>query len=110
MGQKGSKLTRQATEVAESLATSLASLGEVTSRKMFGGYGIFASGMMFALVNSEGIAHLKVDDSNRAVFEKAGAQKYGRMPYYAIPESVLTEPSRLRDWASSSIAAAQAAK
>ena len=31
-------------------------LGEISSRKMFGGYGIFATGKMFALVSSGTLA------------------------------------------------------
>ena len=83
MGQKGAKLTPEATAVAETLVERLATLGDISSRKMFGGYGIFESGSMFALVTSDGIAHLKVDDSNLARFDNAGSERFGRMPYYA---------------------------
>ncbi len=110
MGQKGAKLTQEATEVAELLVEKLATLGNVTSRKMFGGYGIFESGSMFGLVTSGGVAHLKVDDSNRAKFEKAGAEQFGRMPYFAIPPNVLKNTRSLRAWASASLVIAKSAK
>lgn len=110
MGQKGAKLTAEATEVAEHLVEQFSKLGVVSSRKMFGGYGIFESGSMFALVTSTGVAHLKVDDSNRARFEKAGSERFGRMPYYEIPETVLKNTRSLRAWASASLAVAKAAK
>ncbi len=58
MGQKGAKLTQKATETCQLFVKELASVGEITSRKMFGGYGIFESGAMFALVNSDGGLHL----------------------------------------------------
>ena len=73
MGQKGAKLIPAATDAAEQLVKRLSVLGEVTSRKMFGGYGIFESGSMFVLVTSNGVAHLKVDDTNVTRFEKAGS-------------------------------------
>ncbi|MCM2373592.1 TfoX/Sxy family protein [Aporhodopirellula aestuarii] len=107
MGRKDTKLTPAATGTAEMLVEKLATLGDITSRKMFGGYGIFESGSMFALVTSEGIAHLKADDSNIAKFEKAGAKQHGRMPYYEIPASVLTNTRSLRSWATASLAVAK---
>ncbi len=107
MGQKGAKLTPEATEAAELLVRRLSTLGEVTSRKMFGGYGIFESGSMFALITSTGVAHLKVDDTNLERFEQAGSEKFGRMPYFEIPESVLGNTRSLRKWASESIAIAK---
>ncbi len=107
MGQKGAKLTPKTTEAADMLVEKLITLGDVTSRKMFGGYGIFESGSMFALVNSDGIAHLKVDDSILARFEKAGSVQHGRMPYYSIPPGVLKNTRSLRSWASTSLSVAK---
>ncbi|NND98746.1 MAG: TfoX/Sxy family protein [Pirellulaceae bacterium] len=104
MGRKGAKLTSQATDVAVQLAERLSPLGDVSTRKMFGGYGIFESKSMFALVTSEGVAHLKVDDSNVDKFVKADAKKFGRMPYYEIPDSVFSNTRSLRSWAKQSIA------
>ena len=108
MGQKGTKLTAAATEVAEQLVKRLSTLGDVTSRKMFGGYGIFESGKMFALVTSGGVAHLKVDDSNVAKFEQAEMKQFGRMPYYQIPDKVLKDTRSLRSWATQSLENAKA--
>ena len=80
------------------------------SRKMFGGYGIFESAAMFALVDSQGQVFLKVDDSNRERFESAGAEKHGRMPYYQVSGDVLGDAEQLRDWARPSIQIAHAPK
>ena len=110
MGKKGAKLTTQATDAADTLVKELAMLGDVSSRKMFGGYGIFESGVMFALVNSEGIPHLRVNDSNLAKFEKAGAEKHGRMPYYAIPPTILQNARSLRSWAVEALTVARSSK
>lgn len=85
MGRKGAKLTEQATAAAEGLVTELAPLGEVTSRKMFGGYGIYESGVMFMLISSEGLPFLRVDDSFRAELEREGAASHGKMPYLSVP-------------------------
>ena len=110
MGQRGSKRTRAADEVAESLLEKLEPLGEVTSRKMFGGVGIFESGSMFALVTSHGVPHLKVNESNQAQFDKEDAKRFGKMPYYEIPGRVLANTRSLRSWAKKSIAIANSSQ
>ena len=107
MGQRGAKLTPAATKATEKIVEQLSTLGDVSSRKMFGGYGVFESGVMFALVTSAGVPHLKVNDTNLAPFENAGAEKFGRMPYYEIPAKVLNNTSTLRKWARVSIALSQ---
>ena len=80
------------------------------SRKMFGGYGIFESGAMFALVNSQGELFLKADDSNRDQFEQSGSGQHGKMPYFQIPAEVWADEETLREWAQISIKIAHASK
>lgn len=110
MGKKGSKLSQEATRACEQVVNELAPLGDVSSRKMFGGYGIFESSAMFALVNSEGEIYLKVDDTNRPRFDEVGAKQHGRMPYFQVPADVLGDVDSLRDWASLSIRIAHESK
>ena len=80
MGKKGTKLTQKATDACQRFVMNLASTGEITSRKMFGGYGIFESGVMFALVNAEGGIYLKINDSNISQFKKKVQRVMGRCP------------------------------
>jgi DNA transformation protein len=110
MGQKGAKLTQEATEASEKLVQKLAGLGNVSYRKMFGGYGIFESEAMFALITSKGIIHFKVDPSNRKRFEDAGADQHSKMPYFEVPPSVLKDEQKLLEWAKDSINIARASK
>ena len=110
MGQKGAKLTGVATETAERLVEDLAELGDVSARKMFGGYGVFESGVMFVLIDSTGVAHLRVDDSTVARFEAVRAEKHGKMPYWSVPESVLGDHDQLLVWAGEALEVARAAK
>lgn len=70
----------------------------VTDRKMFGGVGIFIEEGMFALITSDDAFHFKVDDSNRADYESAGMPRFGRMPYYQVPEEILESQDDLRLW------------
>ena len=85
-------------------------LGDITYKKMFGGYGIFESGTMFALVPKDGGVYLKSGQANMARFEGAGANKHGRMPYYQIPEGVYKDDSQLMEWTREAIEVSKAAK
>jgi DNA transformation protein len=81
----------------------LAPLGGVKSRAMFGGYGIFHEGDMFALISGSTL-YFKVDDSNRPAYEQAVSSRFLRMPYYEVPAEVLEDSDKLREWARISIA------
>ena len=108
MGKKGAKRSGVAVERAETLSATLADVGDVTHRKMFGGVGLFTAGSMFAIIDSSGALFLKADDSNRARFEDAGAERHGRMPYWSVPADVESDRARLLEWATLSAAVARA--
>ena len=110
MGEKGARLTRASESFQDDVVARLDPLGGISSRKMFGGYGIFESSAMFALVNSQGELFLKADASNRPQFEQNGAKQHGKMPYFQPPPEVLANSDSLRDWAQVSIAVAHANK
>lgn len=107
MGEKGSRLTGTAVDVAAAIVEELAPLGEVTSKKMFGGVGIFGEGRMFVIVDSQGAVYLRDDDG--AAFTDAGSSKHGRMPYWLVPSDVLADEETFRDWARRALEVATAA-
>ena len=110
MGERGAKLTAEATEQADRLVDLLSELGDIASKKMFGGYGIFESGLMFALVESDGTPCLRVSEEGERRFSEAGSRKHARMPYWAIPEAVLDDDANLVMWATDALQTARAAK
>ena len=110
MGTKGDRLTEAATERAAWLVDELAGLGEVTSKKMFGGYGIFESDVMFALIDSDGTAHLRSSPTDEHRYVEAGASKHGRMPYWSIPDAVASDHEQLVDWATEALGISRSAK
>lgn len=81
-------------------------LDDVSARGMFGGYGIYRGGVMFALI-AEGELYFKVDDSQKNtylgfgsrpfVYEKEG--KPQELSYYFIPEEVQENNSLFRELA-----------
>jgi DNA transformation protein len=103
MGTKGNELTGVADDSAKKIQDCLAPLGDIRIRKMFGGYGVFEEETMFALVDSQGNIFFKADETNFQLFEAAGSQKHGRMPYYQVPEHVLEDDKVLQVWAQTSI-------
>ena len=99
-----------AMRVADMFTGRIKSLGDITYKKMFGGYGVFESGTMFALVPKDGGVYLKSGQANMARFEEAGTNKHGRMPYYQIPEGVYKDNSQLMEWAREAIEVSKVAK
>jgi DNA transformation protein and related proteins len=83
----------------------LSPLGDVTTKRMFGGYGIFLDARMFALVNKAEELYLKADDQNRQAFIEQGSETYGKMPYYAAPPEALEGWSQMQSWAEGAVAA-----
>ena len=83
--------------------------GDVKSRAMFGGHGIFHKGLMFALI-SEDTLYFKVNESNRNMYERAQSKPFPHgISYWEVPTDVLEENTKLHEWANISIAIAQAA-
>jgi DNA transformation protein len=83
---------------------------------MFGGAGLYHSGLMFGLI-SEDVAYLKVDDSNRPDFVAAGSKPFRPyrkkgpvLSYYQVPGDVLEDAAAFGDWARKAFTAASRAK
>lgn len=101
----------------EFLAEQLAGLGPVSIRRMFGGAGVYADGVMFALVSDDTL-YFKADETARANFEAEGmgaftyATKDGRntlTSYWRAPERLFDEPDEMLAWARKALATAKRA-
>lgn len=86
---------------------------DLRDRSMFGGVGIYAGDFFFALIADDTL-YFKVDDSNRAAFEKRGMgpfRPYGPsgevMQYYEVPADLLEEPEVLSPWVEQAIEVAR---
>ena len=87
-------------------------LGDVVPRSMFGGVGLYRRGMFFGIIARD-VLYLKVDDTNRSEYERAGMKPFkpyhdraSTMQYYAVPVGVLEASSDLVDWARKAVAVA----
>ena len=82
------------------------SFGPISSRRMFGGYGIYHEGLMFGLVADDAL-YLKADKQARKHFEELDLHpfeynkngKVMKMSYYAAPEEVFDDPDVAHVWA-----------
>lgn len=103
MGDKGDKSSEDTTRAAELFLHKLTETEGITSKKMFGGYGIFHEGKMFGIIDSKGKAFFKVDESSKANYEAKGGHQHSRMPYYSLPEEVIADGEMLNEWATVAI-------
>src|SRR2546430_893939 len=94
----------------------LSGLGGVSSRRMFGGAGLYCDEFFFALIDDDTL-YLRVNDDNRADFTARSMSAFRpyadrpelSMSYYETPADVLEDPAQLVSWARRSVAAAMAA-
>lgn len=94
----------------------LAALREVSSRRMFGGAGLYREEFFFALV-ADDVLYLRVDDSNRADYADRGMAAFRpyadrphlSMSYFEVPPDVLENSAELVSWAQRSVAVAMSA-
>ena len=91
----------------------LAPLGPVMPRRMFGGWGFYLDGVMFALIADDQL-YLKVDAETLDRFAAAGGEPFvyeGKtkpvtMSYWRPPEAAMAAPKTLLPWAELAVAAA----
>lgn len=87
--------------------------GPISARKMFGGYGIYHDGLMFALV-SDDMLYLKADAENVSYFEREALGKFeykkgGKVmtiSYYLTPAGIFDDQEQAAIWAHRSYEAA----
>ena len=90
--------------------------GVISTKRMFGGVGIYCGETFFALIDDD-ILYLKVDDVTRPDFEELGSQPfrpYGddreTMQYFSVPVSILEDAAELTKWGRKALEAAERKK
>jgi DNA transformation protein and related proteins len=101
---------------AEAIQDLFREFGPVQVRRMFGGAGLYAGGVMFALVSDE-LIYLKTDAASLPAFERercapfeydTKAGKRALTTYWRLPERLYDDPDELAQWARAALAAARA--
>ena len=93
----------------------LAGLGRVTSRRMFGGVGLYCDSLFFGLIDDDTL-YFKVNDANRPDYEARGMGPFRpfrdkpdvSMTYYEVPADALEDGDELVVWARKAVAIAEA--
>ena len=96
----------------------LMDFGPVTIRNMFGGAGVYADGVMFAILANDTL-YLKADEDSARAFATEGMEPFTYSPkgkaaiamsYWEVPPRLLEEPQELVSWAQEAHRIAHAAK
>ena len=92
----------------------LAALPALSTRRMFGGLGLYSGDWFFALIDDD-VLYFKVDDANREDYVSRGMKAFMPIPdkasmgYFQVPEDVIEEAEELTRWARRSVEVAQRA-
>ena len=94
----------------------LEAVGPSVSKRLFGGVGLYAGDLFFALIAGDEL-YLKADDSMRGLLEAAGGRPFqpypdrrrrgGTSQYFSVPIAVLEDSDTLTAWAKRSVAVAR---
>ncbi len=100
---------------ADRIVEAFAAFGPVVVRTMFGGFGIYSDGTMFALAY-DGHIYLKADRRSAAAFEReaqgpftytAKGGKRAVMSYWGLPDRLYDDPDELAVWARAALTVAR---
>lgn len=103
--------------LADHLEDLLRPLGAIRLRRMFGGHGIYADELFFAVVVDDQL-YFKVDAVSRPQFEAAGLEEWTyvrngtpvQMSYFRPPEDIYEDEDSLRRWGRMALDAALRAR
>jgi DNA transformation protein len=108
-------------EYVDWLSEQLSPMGSISARAMFGGWGVYCDGLIFAIVDDE-VCYLKADAETIPALQAAGSvpfrygMKDGRvmeMAYWRVPDEALEDRLLLLRWGREALGVAlraQAAK
>ena len=92
----------------------LLTYGNVKSRRIFGGHGIYASGIMFAIIINNEI-YFKADNILAKKYKVLGSYPFSykrdnkiiALSYWIVPQEVLEDVDQLKSWFDSSLEVAK---
>lgn len=78
-------------------------VGTITTRKMMGGLCLYADGVIFAILMSDGVLKIKAQDADfiskledmgaeRWTYQREGRDTPTAMPYWTLPDAALDDP------------------
>ena len=100
-------------EFSSHVVDLLQTVGPVYSKRMFGGYGIFLDGLMFALI-ADNELYLKADKESAGDFSERGLEPFTynkkgkliKMSYFQAPEEAMEDSVIMNEWGNKGYSAA----
>jgi DNA transformation protein len=87
----------------------LGHINGITSKAMFGGYGIYLDGVIFGMITESDELRFKANAQTKEKYEALGGQQFiyhghksktpTSMPYWQVPEAIMEDRERVEDWA-----------
>ena len=98
-------MTSTRNEFVDYVVELMVDWAKVSARKMFGGYGLYRNGLMFALI-AEDELFFKIDAGNVTQFEQEGSRPFVyrnktrtvQMSYWSAPAASLESPDEMGNW------------
>ncbi len=91
----------------------LGGISNITSKKMFSGFGIYKDGIIFAII-ADGDLYFRTDEKTRPDFKKYGSEAFsypraGKTAvlknYWRVPEEIMEDKERVFDWVEEAVRA-----
>ena len=87
----------------------LSELDGIQARAMFGGWGVYKDGVIFAIIVDDQL-YFKVGDTNKSNYQQRGSQPFtyesrGKsisMSYWEVPADVMDDRDEIKRWAEES--------
>ena len=100
-------------EFTKYIVDLMQSIGPVSAKSMFGGYGVFLDGLMFGIIADDAL-YLKVDQEIESEFKAMDLEPFTynkkgkefKMSYYQAPERALENGVEMNLWATKAYNAA----
>lgn len=95
----------------------LSTVGEVTGKRMFGGYGLYVGDVFVALIAGDTL-YLKADAQTQSRFEAEGGRRFEYTArgkphaanFWTVPAEAMDSPALMRPWAQLALEAALRAR
>ena len=100
----------------EHLRDLFAGLPQLSIRRLFGGFGLYSQGWVFAIIGFDQI-WIKADAQTVPLFEQAGSKRFSyvgkntivALPYWSLPDQAIDDPDEALKWARLGLAASMRA-
>lgn len=101
----------------EYITDLLSSYGDITSRRMFGGYGIYCNKIIFSIIADDEL-YFKADKELAKEYQSAGSrpftyqkdEKRVALSYWYVPIDIIEDEDNLKNWFVKSLAVARLTK